>query len=76
MTGAGGKPILYIVRALPGARLERLAELFDVRGNAPRSPPRDRLVEEAALHIRSFDWSDVARQTAAVYADLVRDRVT
>jgi glycogen(starch) synthase len=37
---------------------------------------RDRLVDEAALHIRSFDWSDVARQTAAVYADLVRDRVT
>ena len=37
---------------------------------------RDRLVEEAAQHIRSFDWSDVARQTAAVYAELVRDRVT
>jgi glycogen(starch) synthase len=37
---------------------------------------RDRLVEEAAQHIHSFDWSDVARQTAAVYADLVRDRVT
>jgi len=37
---------------------------------------RDRLVDEAALHIQSFDWSDVARQTAAVYADLVRDRVT
>jgi glycogen(starch) synthase len=37
---------------------------------------RDRLVDEAALHIRSFDWCDVARQTASVYADLVRDRVT
>jgi len=37
---------------------------------------RDRLVDEAAHHIRSFDWSDVARQTAAVYAGLVRDRVT
>jgi glycogen synthase len=37
---------------------------------------RDRLVAEAAQHIRSFDWSDVARQTAAVYAELVRDRVS
>ena len=37
---------------------------------------RDRLVGEAEQHVRSFDWSDVARQTAAVYAELVRDRVT
>jgi glycogen(starch) synthase len=37
---------------------------------------RDRLVAEAEQHIRSFDWSDVARQTVAVYAELVRDRVT
>ena len=42
------KPILYFMRALPGARLERLAELFDIRGNAPRAPPRERVLVEAA----------------------------
>jgi glycogen(starch) synthase len=36
---------------------------------------RDRLVAEAARHIGSFDWSDVARQTADVYDVLVRARV-
>jgi glycogen synthase len=36
---------------------------------------RDRLVAEAGQHIRSFDWSDVARQTADVYDALVRARV-
>lgn len=30
------KPVLYVVRALPGARWEPLAELFDIRGNGPR----------------------------------------
>jgi glyoxylate reductase len=33
---------------LPGARLERLVELFEIRGNAPRAPPRPQLIEEAA----------------------------
>jgi glyoxylate reductase len=42
------KPVLYVVRALPGARLERLAELFEIRGNAPKAPPRERLLREAA----------------------------
>ncbi|HET9595247.1 MAG TPA: D-glycerate dehydrogenase [Anaeromyxobacteraceae bacterium] len=41
------KPILYFTRALPGARLEVLRELFDLRGHAPRPPPPGRLVEEA-----------------------------
>jgi glycogen synthase len=36
---------------------------------------RDRLVAEAGQHIRSFDWSDVARQTAEVYTDLARATV-
>jgi glyoxylate reductase len=45
---APAKPILYFVRALPGARLERLAELLDIRGNAPKAPPRERVVAEAA----------------------------
>jgi glycogen(starch) synthase len=32
-----------------------------------------RLVSEGLEHIRRFDWADVAKQTAAVYASLVRD---
>ena len=31
---------------------------------------RDRLVAEAREHVLRFDWADVARQTADVYADL------
>jgi glycogen synthase len=31
---------------------------------------RARLVAEAGEHVLQFDWADVARQTAAVYADL------
>jgi glycogen(starch) synthase len=31
---------------------------------------RDRLVAEASLHVLRFDWNDVARQTAQVYAEL------
>jgi glycogen synthase len=31
---------------------------------------RDRLVAQAREHILQFDWADVARQTAAVYAEL------
>jgi glycogen(starch) synthase len=31
---------------------------------------RERLVAEASRHVLSFDWNDVARQTAAVYAEL------
>lgn len=41
------KPILYLVRRLPGGDLSRLAELFDVRGAADQPPPRDRLIAEA-----------------------------
>jgi glyoxylate reductase len=41
------KPVLYITRALPGARLDALRELFDLRGNAPRPPPPGRILEEA-----------------------------
>ena len=35
---------------------------------------RDRLVAEASEHILGFDWADVARRTAEVYARLVRAR--
>jgi glycogen(starch) synthase len=33
-----------------------------------------RLVAEAHEHVLRFDWDDVAERTAAVYADLVRER--
>jgi glycogen(starch) synthase len=32
----------------------------------------ERLVAEASEHVLRFDWSDVARRTAAVYAELAR----
>jgi glycogen(starch) synthase len=34
-------------------------------------PLRDRLVAEASEHVLRFDWNDVARQTAALYGDLL-----
>jgi glycogen(starch) synthase len=34
---------------------------------------RDRLVAEASEHVLSFDWGDVARQAAAVYAEVLPD---
>jgi glycogen synthase len=37
---------------------------------------RARLVAEASEHVLRFDWADVARQTAAVYAALVTERST
>ncbi len=35
---------------------------------------RDRLVAEASEHVLRFDWGDVARQTAELYAELGRAR--
>jgi glycogen(starch) synthase len=35
---------------------------------------RDKLVAEATEHVLSFDWADVARQVADVYAELGRTR--
>ncbi len=37
-------------------------------------PLRDRLVIEASEHVLRFDWSDVARQTLALYAELLPER--
>ncbi len=31
---------------------------------------RERLVAEASVHVLSFDWNDIARQTASLYAEL------
>jgi glycogen synthase len=39
------------------------------------APLRERLVAEASEHVLRFDWGDVARQTAAVYAELGRTKV-
>lgn len=41
------KPIMYLVRDLPGQDLAPLREVLDVRGGGPTSPPRERLVELA-----------------------------
>jgi glyoxylate reductase len=41
------KPIMYLVRALPGQDLEPLRPYLDIRGGAPTAPPRERLIEEA-----------------------------
>ncbi len=41
------KPLLYLVRALPGFEPDRLGALFQVRGGQRHPPPRPRLLEEA-----------------------------
>ena len=41
------KPIVYLVRDLPGQELEPLRAVADVRGGGPTAPPRERLVEAA-----------------------------
>lgn len=41
------KPIMYLVRALPGQDLEPLRPHLELRGGAPTAPPRERLIEEA-----------------------------
>ncbi len=42
------KPVLYVVRSFPGTFPEKLRRLFEVRGDAPRPPPLEALVREAA----------------------------
>jgi glyoxylate reductase len=41
------KPILYVIRALPGGDLAPLSEWFEVRGGATDAAPRDVLLREA-----------------------------
>jgi glycogen(starch) synthase len=48
-----------------GVMIERL--LVDVE-------LRDRLVTEATEHVLSFDWSDVAQRTRAIYSDVLPHR--
>jgi len=41
------KPILYLVRALPGQDLEPLRPYVEIHGGGPTAPPPERLVAEA-----------------------------
>jgi glyoxylate reductase len=41
------RPVVYLVRALPGQDLEPLRPLVELRGGAATAPPREQLVEEA-----------------------------
>lgn len=58
-----GKPLLYVVRALPGARWDAVAERFEIRGGGARPAP---------------DWPAVAagaRALATTYLDAVTPAV-
>jgi glycogen synthase len=52
-------------RARDSSSLSRMAEKL-----LTDDALRDRLVAQAREHVLQFDWADVARQTAAVYAEL------
>jgi glycogen(starch) synthase len=52
-------------RAASARSLERMAEQLLTDAGL-----RSRLVAEASEHVLRFDWADVARRTAAVYAEL------
>ena len=52
-------------RSRDPASLSAMAERVLVDGSL-----RERLVAEASEHVLTFDWADVARQTAAVYREL------
>jgi glyoxylate reductase len=41
------KPVLYMVRALPGADVAALREVFEVRGGDPQPAPREALLRDA-----------------------------
>jgi glyoxylate reductase len=42
------KPILYLMRALPGGHFDRLSALFEVRGGGATPAPREQVLREAA----------------------------
>jgi glycogen(starch) synthase len=65
-----GRRVGLRFRASSVRSLERMA--FDLLTD---DSLRERLVAEASEHVLRFDWADVARQTADVYASLVRSRV-
>ncbi len=66
----GGQRVGLRFRARDSAALARMAEKL-----LTDEALRERLVAEAGEHVLRFDWADVARQTAAVYAELDTARV-
>jgi glycogen synthase len=66
----GGRRVGLRFRARDSRSLARMAEQL-----LSDDALRDRLVAAASEHVLRFDWSDTARQTAAIYAEL-RDSVT
>src|SRR5215211_492833 len=63
----GGRRVGLRFRARDSSSLARMAEQL-----LADDALRDRLVAQAREHILQFDWADVARQTAAVYDELLR----
>ncbi len=66
----GGRRVGLRFRARDSRALGRMAEQI-----LTDDALRDRLVAEAGEHVLRFDWADVARQTAGVYAQLGGARV-
>jgi glycogen(starch) synthase len=66
----GGQRVGLRFRARDSDALARMAEKL-----LTDEALRERLVAEAGEHVLRFDWADVARQTAAVYAELDTARV-
>jgi glycogen synthase len=67
----GGRRVGLRFRARDSRSLARMAEQL-----LSDDALRDRLVAEAGEWLLRFDWADVARQTAEVYADLRGARVS
>jgi glycogen(starch) synthase len=67
----GGRRVGLRFRARDPRSLARMAETL-----LSDDALRDRLVAEAGEWVLRFDWADVARQTAEVYADLRGARVS
>ena len=67
------KPVLYLLRALPGGHFDRLVERFEVRGGERLPPPRARLLEEAR-EAEVLVVSYIDRVDAALLAGLPRLR--
>jgi glycogen(starch) synthase len=67
----GGRRVGLRFRARDARSLARMAEQL-----LSDDALRDRLVAEAGEWVLRFDWTDVARQTAEVYAELRGARVS
>jgi glycogen(starch) synthase len=63
----GGRRVGLRFRARDSRSLARMAEQL-----LTDDALRERLVAEAGEHVLRFDWADVARQTAVVYAEMLR----